>query len=90
MEVYGIIYMIRNKINNKIYFGQTVQLHGFQDRYKHGDITFTHNDHLKNSVIKYGIENFEIREEFDIAYFTSTFLPSFGTISKSHSSSGTW
>ena len=68
MEVYGIIYMIRNKINNKIYFGQTVQLHGFQDRYKHGDITFTHNDHLKNSVIKYGIENFEIREEFDIAY----------------------
>lgn len=25
-KIYGVIYMIRNKINNKIYFGQTSQI----------------------------------------------------------------
>ena len=67
-KVYGIIYMIKNKINNKIYFGQTSQARGFQDRYGHGDINHTHNKHLQEDIKKYGTENFEIIEQFDIAY----------------------
>ena len=62
---YGVIYLIRNKVNNKLYFGQTVQ--SFNQRYK-GNILNTHNNHLRRSIEKYGIENFEIDEEFDIAY----------------------
>lgn len=34
-EVYGIIYMIKNKINGKIYFGQTK--HTFEKRYNSND-----------------------------------------------------
>lgn len=65
-EVYGIIYLIRNKVNNKLYFGQTTK--NFNIRYA-GDIKkFTHNEHLRNSIEKYGENNFEIIEEFDIAY----------------------
>lgn len=67
-KIYGVIYMIRNKINNKIYFGQTAQIRGFQDRYRHGDINCTHNKHLKKAIKKYGIENFEIIKQFDVAY----------------------
>lgn len=68
LEVYGIIYLIRNKINNKIYIGQTTEKGGFKRRYRNDLYKNTHNKHLKNSIQKYGIENFEIDEEFDIAY----------------------
>ena len=66
MEKYGIIYKIRNIVNNKIYIGQTVFT--FKQRYRHDLLKNTHNQHLKNSIKKYGIENFEVDEEFDIAY----------------------
>lgn len=66
MKKYGIIYLIRNKINNKIYIGQTVKT--FKSRYGGNLLKFTHNVHLKNAIDKYGIENFEIDEEFDVAY----------------------
>lgn len=66
MEVYGIIYMIRNNINGKIYFGQTI--HDFKYRYRHKCIENTHNSHLLKSIKKYGIENFTIHEQFDVAY----------------------
>ena len=73
MKVYGTIYMIRNKINNKIYFGQTINNRGFVGRYGCArDIenlkNKTHNEHLKSSSEKYGIKNFIIKEVFDIAY----------------------
>ena len=64
--MYGIIYMIRNKINNKIYFGQTTLTMG--KRYGYNIESNTHNQHLKSSILKYGIENFEIVEQFDVAY----------------------
>ena len=64
-EIYGYVYMVKNKINHKIYFGIT--RNDFNARYK-GNIIHTHNEHLKYSIEKYGIENFEINEEFDIAY----------------------
>lgn len=67
LEVYGIIYKIRNKINNKIYIGQTTLK--FNKRYSGGRWNEkTNNQHLKNACKKYGIENFEVNKEFDIAY----------------------
>lgn len=65
-NIYGIIYVIRNKLNNKLYIGQTVN--SFNQRYN--GVNWwdnTHNNHLKNAVNKYGIENFEIDKEFDVA-----------------------
>ena len=67
-NIYGVIYKIRNKINNKIYIGQTSQYGGFDRRYKNNILEYTHNEHLKASISKYGIENFEIDKEFDIAF----------------------
>ena len=66
MEVYGIIYKIRNKINNKIYIGQTIN--DFDIRYSGGNIYNTQNTYLKRSIDKYGIENFEVDKNFDVAY----------------------
>ena len=67
LEVYGIIYKITNKVNDKVYIGQTTMV--FHQRYKGGNWQrYTHNQYLKNSVNKYGIENFETNKCFDIAY----------------------
>lgn len=68
-EIYGYIYMIRNKINNKIYFGQTTVFYDFNKRYSGGRWwTITTNKHLKRSAKKYGVENFEVIKHFDTAY----------------------
>ena len=32
-NIYGVIYKIHNKINNKLYIGQTIDKHGFKGRY---------------------------------------------------------
>jgi group I intron endonuclease len=52
----GIIYMIKNKINDKIYIGQTIR--SFSDRIM-GHKNGLCNDHLKASFQKYGFDNFE-------------------------------
>jgi hypothetical protein len=68
LEIHGVIYKIINKINNKIYIGQTIQEGGFDVRY-HGNLERnTHNKHLKMSIHKYGIENFEVIKVLDIAF----------------------
>ena len=67
-EGYGIVYKIRNKVDNKIYFGVTTQKGGFDRRYTNNIEKCTRNKHLKNSIQKYGIDNFEIDKEFDVAY----------------------
>ena len=80
-EVYGIIYKITNKVNGKVYIGQTRQKNGFKDRYGNNGIKSVYNyhisrrnygqcinDHLIKSIEKYGFENWEIDEVFDIAY----------------------
>ena len=64
-EIYGTIYMVRNKVNNKIYFGQTTR--SFKERYG-GSIRNTKNKHLRNAIEKYGLDNFEVVEEFDVAF----------------------
>lgn len=56
--IYGQIYAIKNKINNKVYIGQTIR-RNVLERYN-GSIRNTHNIHLKNSIDKYGEDNFEI------------------------------
>lgn len=66
LEVYGVIYKIQNKVNNKIYIGQTTI--GFYCRYGNSLEKHTHNSYLKRSIKKYGIDNFEIIEVFDVAF----------------------
>lgn len=53
----NIIYMIRNKINNKCYIGKSERT--FKERYSRS-MKNHHNIHLKKSIAKYGIENFEV------------------------------
>ena len=54
------IYQIKNLINGKIYIGQSVRLY---KRRRHHFEDFKHNrhgnTHLRNSVNKYGVENFK-------------------------------
>ncbi len=33
LDVYGIIYLVKNKVNGKCYVGQTIKKNGFKDRY---------------------------------------------------------
>lgn len=59
LEVYGIIYKIENKINNKVYIGQTTLT--FKERYRGGKWWLqSHNKHLKSSAEKYGYKKFEV------------------------------
>lgn len=67
LEVYGVIYKITNKVNGKVYIGQTTQAGGFKERYK-GNLLNTTNEHLKRSIEKYGLENFSVIEVYDVAF----------------------
>ena len=83
MEKYGIIYLIKNKLNGKIYVGQTTEEKGFNGRYERSGIGIervykyhkcnkdnnkSHNSHLLRSIEKYGFDSFEVIEEFDVAF----------------------
>lgn len=58
------IYQLRNKINNKIYIGQSIDIERRWTYYKYNNATIF----LKNAIKKYSIENFEFRilEKIDI------------------------
>lgn len=64
-DIYGYIYIIKNKLNEKIYIGKTTMR--FNKRYS-CDIFNTHNKELLNDLKKYGYLNFDIVEKFDKAY----------------------
>lgn len=82
IECYGIIYKIKNKINGKIYIGQTKSDRGFNSRYcangqgiervynyyLNNKGSGKYNIHLIRSIEKYGIDSFEVDEIFDIAF----------------------
>lgn len=77
-EIYGIIYLVRNKKNQKNYIGQTTSKRGFNGRYdyKGKDVERMYHDyenkkmngnyynkHLMSAIEKYGYENFEVNKE---------------------------
>ena len=80
-KIYGVIYKITNKINNKCYIGQTIR--DFNKRYeatgegiervynfhknnkKYG---IYYNKHLLSSIEKYGLDNFDVNKKLDVAY----------------------
>ena len=77
-KTYGVIYKIINKINGKVYIGQTKNNFNKRYAYKGKGIErvykyhkynkengYPFNNHLLNSIEKYGIENFEVIEEFE-------------------------
>lgn len=83
----GYIYKVTNKLNGKIYIGQTIQ--SIKDRwYRHcgksGISDAEMKMHIKRAILKYGKENFNIeileeceqdklneREKYYISYFDS-------------------
>lgn len=82
-NIYGIIYLIRNKVNNKYYVGQTTNKEGFNGRYHHDGVGIervynysksreknggNYNKYLLRSIEKYGFEAFEVNECFDVAF----------------------
>ncbi len=56
-----IVYMLKNKVNEKIYIGQTVR--SFNKRYYPNNWIgcINSNGYLKNSIKKYGQENFQVK-----------------------------
>ena len=56
------IYLIRNKINNKVYVGQSVNIKARWSNHKRELEKGIHsNDHLQKSYNKYGKINFEFK-----------------------------
>lgn len=51
-----VVYMHKNKINNKVYIGQTSQ--SLQRRWQNG-FGYKHNEYFFNAIQKYGWDNFE-------------------------------
>lgn len=58
--MYGIVYLITNKINNKKYIGQTTR--SLKDRWLAHTYRANHNKHLYAAIQKYGKESFEIKK----------------------------
>jgi group I intron endonuclease len=57
-EISGIIYLIKNKINNKIYIGQTIR--SFRDRIHEYELGLG-NQYLNKAFNKYGFNSFEFK-----------------------------
>lgn len=62
--MFGIIYIITNSINEKVYIGQTIQ--SLKDRWQeHCRRPFSRSEtnmRIKRAIFKYGKENFSIKE----------------------------
>lgn len=70
---YGIVYLIRNTVNNKVYIGRTVQT--IEQRwYQHVNDTIKgpHTRCLLNAIRKYGVDSFTIRALTPIISYEET------------------
>lgn len=56
MEVYGKVYIIKNRINNKVYIGQTIQPIEYRFSQHIGQKKYT----IGSAMKKYGVENFYV------------------------------
>jgi group I intron endonuclease len=64
---YGIVYKATNKVNGKVYIGQTIHtLENRASQHKHDAIKNKKNGHFQNAIIKYGFDAF-IWEQIDTA-----------------------
>ena len=81
LDVYGIIYLVKNKVNGKCYIGQTYKKNGFKDRYGvkcnqslvEGFYKAHKNNNSSSDIIlkdmeKYGLDAFEVNECIDYAF----------------------
>lgn len=58
----GYIYKWENKINNKVYIGQTMNRYGYKERWsqhRYQAENNIHNNKFHNAIRKYGIDNFD-------------------------------
>lgn len=62
--MFGLIYIITNSINGKVYVGQTIQTlqKRWQEHCRKGFSTSERNMRIKRAINKYGKENFQIIE----------------------------
>lgn len=62
--MFGIIYIITNSINDKVYIGQTIQTlkSRWQEHCRSGLSKGEQNMQIKRAIKKYGKENFSIKE----------------------------
>lgn len=80
---YGIIYLIKNNVDGKVYVGVTTKKNGFKGRYNckgkgiervynfHKNLKShqkLYNEHLYNSILKYGFDAWDINETLEICY----------------------
>lgn len=80
-DIYGVIYVITNLVNNKKYVGQTIR--SFNERYRYGgtgiervykfhkynkENGYYYNEKILKDIAEYGFESFEVNEKFDVAY----------------------
>lgn len=83
LEAYGVIYLVENKINKKVYIGQTTRKNGFDGRYlkRQNPIEGVYeyhlnlknkknsfNSHLLSSIEKYGLNSFNVCKIYDVAF----------------------
>ena len=61
-EINGIVYMYTNKINGKVYIGQTVR----EKKRKYEHKKANDNTYFHNAVLKYGYENFTYQILFKV------------------------
>lgn len=62
--MFGIIYIITNSVNSKVYIGQTIQSlkDRWQEHCRKGSSNSEKNMSIKRAIYKYGKENFQIAE----------------------------